>query len=190
MEPAILNSNLFVVSGGPGSGKTTLLRELAKSGFSHAPEVAREIIQQQVQSGGTALPWGDRQAYTHLMLERSVESFLAHTPALHPTFSDRGIPDTLCYARLIGLPDTRFIEHACALYRYAPLVFLAPPWQEIYQTDAERKQNFAEAEQTYSQMVAVYQSCGYDTVELPRVPPSDRARIVLQRVGQASRPVH
>ncbi len=35
-------SNPFVVSGGPGSGKTTLLRELAKSGLTHASEVARD----------------------------------------------------------------------------------------------------------------------------------------------------
>jgi predicted ATPase len=180
---AILNPNLFVVSGGPGSGKTTLLRELAKSGLTHAPEVAREIIQEQAQSGGTALPWGDRQAYTHLMLQRSIESFLTHAPALRPTFSDRGIPDTLCYARLIGLPDTRFIEFACVQYRYAPLVFLAPPWQEIYETDAERRQDFAEAVQTYLQMVAVYRECGYDAVELPRVTSPERARFVLQRLG-------
>jgi predicted ATPase len=183
MEPTILNPNLFVVSGGPGSGKTTLLHELAKSGLNHAPEVAREIIQEQVQSGGTALPWGDRQAYTHLMLQRSIESFLAHSPALRPTFSDRGIPDTLCYAQLIGLTDTRFIERACARYRYAPLVFLAPPWKEIYETDAERKQDFAEAVQTYLQMVAVYHACGYDAVELPRVTPRERSRFVLQHLG-------
>uniref|UniRef100_Q01N80 NadR/Ttd14 AAA domain-containing protein n=1 Tax=Solibacter usitatus (strain Ellin6076) TaxID=234267 RepID=Q01N80_SOLUE len=187
MEPVILNPNLFVVSGGPGSGKTTLLRELAKSGLTHAPEVAREIIQEQVHSGGTALPWAeqqaDRQAYTHLMLQRSIDSFLAHTPALRPTFSDRGIPDTLCYARLIGLSDTRIIEHACARYRYAPLVFLAPPWKEIYATDAERKQDFTEAEQTYLLMIDVYHACGYDAVELPRITPSARAHFVLQQLG-------
>ena len=190
MKPVILNPNLFVVSGGPGSGKTTLLRELAKSRLTHAPEVAREIIQEQVQSGGTALPWAeqqaDRETYTHLMLERSIDSFLAHTPALRPAFSDRGIPDTLCYARLIGLPDTSFIEQACARYRYAPLVFLAPPWDEIYEADAERKQDFAEAKRTYLKMTDVYRACGYTAVELPRVTPPARARFVLQQLGLGS----
>src|SRR5437879_2862398 len=133
------NPDLFAVSGGPGSGKTTILRELAKSGFRHASEVARQIIQEQVQAGGTALPWSDQHAYINLMLQRSIQSFIAHTPAVRPTFSDRGIPDTLCYARLVGLHETRFIENACDRYRYAGLVFLAPPWKEIYETDAERK---------------------------------------------------
>ena len=176
------NPNLFVVSGGPGSGKTTVLNELAKRGFPFAPEVARRIIQEQVQAGGTALPWRDRQGYTLLMLERSIESFLTHTPAARPMFSDRGIPDTLCYARLIGLSNQESILDACRKYRYAPLVFLAPPWREIYETDSERKQDFAEAEQTFDQMVAVYRQCDYAISELPMVPPAARAKFILEQI--------
>src|SRR5262245_26164942 len=113
------NPNLFVISGGPGAGKTTVLHELSNLGFQHAPEVARQIIQEQMQSGGTALPWSDQEAYTRLMLQRSIESYLEHTPALKPVFSDRGIPDTLCYARLIDLNDDELIQDACRRYRYA-----------------------------------------------------------------------
>jgi predicted ATPase len=98
----LINPNLFVVSGGPGSGKTTALRELWKLGFPYAPEVARQIIREQAQAGGTALPWNDREAYTLLMLRRSIESYLEHAHASRPTFSHREIPDALCYARLIG----------------------------------------------------------------------------------------
>ncbi len=78
------------------------------------------------------------------MLQGSIDSFLEHTPAATPMFSDRGIPDTLCYPRLIGLRVEGLIQSACRRYRYAPLVFLAPPWKEIYQADNERKQDFHE----------------------------------------------
>ena len=150
-----INPNLFVVSGGPGAGKTTVLQELASRGYRFASEIARQIIQEELQSGGAALPWGDREAYTLRMLERSVESYLSNTPAPRPTFSDRGIRDTLCFARLIGLANQESILDVCRQYQYTSVVFLAPPWKEIYETDNERKQDFAEAERTFEQLVQV-----------------------------------
>ncbi len=179
------NPNLFVISGGPGSGKTTVLEELAKLGLEYAPEVARRIIQEQMQAGGRALPWDDREAYTALMLERSIESFLEHTSAPRPMFCDRGIPDTLCYARLIDLREQDAIRSACKCYRYAPLVFLAPPWEEIYEIDSERKQDFAEAVRTFELMTGVYRECGYEISELPKITPAARARFILEQLHLA-----
>ena len=177
------NPNLFVITGGPGSGKTTVLRELEKLGFPFAPEVARRIIQQQVQIGGEALPWKNRELYTEMMLRRSIASFNEHTPAPHVMFSDRGIPDTLAYARLIGLANQDPIRDVCDEYRYATRVFLAPPWEKIYETDGERKQDFEEARRTYSKIFEVYEECGYELVELPKIAPQARAEFVLGRLS-------
>ena len=181
----LYNPNLFVLSGGPGAGKTTVLRELEARGFPHAPEVARQIIQEQVLAGGTALPWADREAYTHLMLQRSIDSYVEHLPLSGPAFSDRGIPDTLAYARLIGTGDLHRIESACRRYRYAPLVVLAPPWKEIYVTDRERKQDFAEAERTFEGLAEVYRECGYEVLELPKESPAARAQFLIERLRLA-----
>ena len=111
---------LVAISGGPGAGKTTLLVELERRGFRCSPEVARQIIQQQVQAGGVALPWRDRTKYCRLMLERSVASYLDQAwdaeqhGAMETVFFDRGIPDALCYSRLagLGLGEGRFWRHA------------------------------------------------------------------------------
>lgn len=182
------NPNLFVISGGPGAGKTTVLREIEHLGFPTVPEVARQIIQEQVHTGGTALPWLDRERYTALMLQRSIESYLQHTPAPAPTFCDRGIPDTLCYARLIRLPAAEAIRSACKQFRYAPTVFLAPPWEEIYSTDAERKQGFDEATRTFFLMKDVYQEYGYEVVELPKESPQVRAQFILTYLTPGASP--
>jgi predicted ATPase len=116
------------------------------------------------------------------MLQRSIESYRTQTPASCLVFSDRGIPDVLCYAQLIGFSDPGIILDACRQYRYGPVVFLAPPWKEIYETDSERKQDFAEAERTFHQMVEVYRQCDYGISELPRVTPAARAKFILEQL--------
>jgi predicted ATPase len=171
------NKNLIALSGAPGAGKTTLLNVLQSRGYACVPEVARHIIQQQMQSGGSALPWQDTTAYIRLMLEDSISSFLQHQHAQHPTFFDRGLPDTLGYAQIIQLPDQRAIEQACKLHRYAK-VFLAPPWRAIYTTDTERKQTFDEALFSFEQATKAYTRCGYDPILLPLSTPNDRADFV------------
>lgn len=67
----IYKPNFFVITGGPGVGKTTLLETLAQQGFPYVPEIAREIIREQVSRNGDALPWANIPAYTHLKIGRA-----------------------------------------------------------------------------------------------------------------------
>ena len=179
VSAGVAASKLVVISGGPGAGKTTVLRELEHRGFRCAAEVARQIIREEVRDGGDALPWLDRERYCRVMLERSIASYRDYEATALATFFDRGIPDTLCYARLIGSPLEEEIFAACKTYRYAERVFLAPPWQEIYATDSERKQSYDEAETTYHLMVEAYEDCGYEVMEIPRDTPAQRADFIV-----------
>ena len=94
---------------------------------------------------------------------------------------DRGLPDVLGYARLCGLAVPEELQIAARKLRYARTVFLAPAWEAIYRNDAERRQDFAEAQRTAAMMAKVYEELGYRLLELPLGGLEERAEFVLMR---------
>ncbi|SMH44785.1 AAA family ATPase [Azospirillum agricola] len=176
-------NRLFVLTGGPGSGKSTLIRALEQAGHACAEEAGRGVIRDQTAIGGSALPWIDPSAFAEQMLGwdmRSHRNARGHPGAV---FFDRGVPDTVGYLRLHGLPVPPHLERAVDLFRYEKRVFIAPPWPEIYERDAERRQSPEEAERTHRSMVETYGDCGYELVELPRRPVPERVTFVLEQAG-------
>lgn len=180
---ALPTERFFVVTGGPGAGKTTLLDALAARGHATTEEAGRAIIRDQTAIGGSALPWADRSAFAELMLSWEIRSYRGAAAASGPVFFDRGVPDVAGYLRVCGLEVPPHVSRAVAIFRYAPAVFIAPPWPDIFGQDAERKQTLDEAERTYAAMAATYQAAGYNLVELPRAPVEARAAFVLETLG-------
>ncbi|MFJ7732945.1 AAA family ATPase [Lysinibacillus sp. NPDC097231] len=180
----IYRDNFIVITGGPGSGKTTVLEEIQKNGYKIVSEVAREIIQTQVSSNGDALPWKNVKNYRDLMLDKSVDSYLAalSTPTNQPLFFDRGIPDTLTYSHLINISISKKLEDVARKYRYNKQVFILPPWKEIYINDQERKQDFDEAVETYNIMMETYKQLDYEIMEVPRMGIKQRANYIIENV--------
>jgi predicted ATPase len=74
------------------------------------------------------------------------------------------------------------VRKAVDLVRYNRRVFIAPPWQEIFRQDRERKQDFAEAVRTYDALVTTYTEYGYELVEIPRAPIPERVKFILQNM--------
>lgn len=181
-ECTFLRNDFVIITGGPGAGKTTLLKEMQRFGYPYVPEVAREIIQEEMSSNGDALPWRNAIKYRDIMLEKSIESYHAaqsNDPG-RLLFFDRGIPDTLAYSYLIDAPASEELESAARNYRYNKQVFILPPWEEIYQTDRERVQDFKEAQATYEIMYKTYQRLEYELMVVPKLPVEQRAEFVLK----------
>ncbi|MEQ5871264.1 AAA family ATPase [Sagittula sp. NFXS13] len=178
-----MSDRFFVVTGGPGAGKTSLITELARRGFHTIPESGRAIIREEVARGGDALPWADRRAYAERMLERDLSAYSTAQTLTGPVIFDRGIPDTLGYLTLCGLPVPPHLAAAAKAARYNARVFLAPYWDEIFTQDAERKQTSAEAEATCAVMRETYTALGYEITELPRADIVTRADFVCKQLA-------
>jgi predicted ATPase len=183
-EMGNLDSNrLFVITGGPGSGKSALVDALSQRGICTMPEAGRAIIQDQVAIGGEALPWSDRRAFAELMLSWEMRSYREALKLNCPVIFDRGVPDVLGYLGLSNLAIPAHLERAARMFRYHHRVFIAPPWAEIFQPDAERKQSFEEARATYEAMIETYSRLDYDLTQLPLDSVQERVRFVLAAIS-------
>lgn len=176
--------NFFVISGGPGSGKTSIIERLAARGFPTVREAGRDILRQQAAIGGTSVHRVDAVAFRELMLARGMDDYerMRHETDV-PVFFDRGVTELSGYCHLIGVPVPDHVRRAAELYRYNPLVFITPPWPEIYAHDELRKQDADEAVRTYELCVEAYVEAGYAPVEVPRAPVAERASFVLKVAG-------
>lgn len=180
----ISNDNFFVITGGPGSGKTTLLDGLEKQKFKVVPEIARQLIREQIDIGGNALPWANKELYAQIMLDRSVDSYITMSQTKKEiTFFDRGILDTLCYSKLINSDLTEDMNFYAKKYRYNRKVFILPPWVDIYKIDNERKQTWDEAVITYATMKETYRQFDYEMVEVPKISIESRIQFVLYNIN-------
>lgn len=180
----IIKNNFYVITGGPGSGKTSLLQELQFRGVRCVPEVAREIIREQVFKDSNVVPWKDAKAYSMVMLQHSVRDFISlmNTEELH--FFDRGIPDAYGYAQLMNVDQEEMLLRSVNNYRYNRTVFILTPWADIYVNDQERKQDFKIAVETYLILRATYSRLSYKIVEVPCLPVFQRADFVLNNIDQ------
>jgi predicted ATPase len=179
----VVRRNFHIFTGGPGAGKTTVLEALHARGYPVVEEAGRKIILEQKAIGGNIHHQGDRIAYRDLMLSRAIADFERMSGEEGPVFFDRGIPDLAGYNALIGAEIPQAMRDAAEIYRYNPDVFVFPPWREIYANDSERKQDFAEATETWQAAVDILPLFGYRVVEVPRASVEARAQFVLDRIA-------
>lgn len=181
------SERFIVITGGPGSGKTTLLEALGAQGCATLPEAGRGIIRAQQAVNGPALPWLDPALFAELMLSWEMRSHAAAREMPGLLFFDRGIPDTIGYLRLTGLPVPDHMMRAAEAMRYNRRVFIAPFWPEIFGQDAERRQTAGEAERTFDAMRNIYLELGYELVPLPLTSVAERVEFVMDALGTACR---
>ena len=168
----------IILSGCSGGGKSTLLAELARRGFATVEEPGRRIVIEETRNGGTALPWIDIEAFARRAIAMALED-RQKAPPEGPVFFDRGLIDAASALRHIN--GDAFIETLRVAHRYNRLVFLTPPWPEIYRGDSERKHGFDAAVEEYERLLRDYDELGYDISVLPKSGIEERADFILTR---------
>jgi predicted ATPase len=175
----LYQDNFIVFTGGPGSGKTTVINELKQRGFFCSEEAGRKVIQTQVELGGDALPWVNKEAFRDLMLKSEIESYQHNQSKTELVFFDRGVIDVFGYSNLENIYISDELLNSICGFKYNQKVFIFAPWESIFINDSERKQNFSEAIDTYNEMISAYRKFGYELVEVPFGSVNERVDFIL-----------
>lgn len=168
----------IVVTGGPGAGKTALLDELARRGHPYAAESARAIIRERLAQGLPPRP--EPIDFAREILRRDIERYREAGAGAGLHFFDRGILDGLGMLDQLGVLSAPERDRYLTEFPYHRQAFLLPPWEAIYQMDAERDQTFAQSVRVHDGLRQWYLRCGYETVSVPPGPVADRCDFVLQ----------
>lgn len=175
------SNNFYILTGAPGTGKTTLLKELAKS-YDTVDEFSREVIAQQRLIGGDGLWDKNRQKFINLLHEQSMSRY-ANSDNTKITFFDRGIPDTIAYGDYGNVNINLYLDSSRA-FQYNKIVFLFPPWEEIYENDDERTLSYQESVDFHKHILRAYKN--YDLVEVPKASISSRIEFINKTIKSES----
>jgi predicted ATPase len=170
-----------VITGGPGAGKTTLLSALAQRGFLVVAESAREIIVERVSRGQTPRP--DPGAFAREILHRDLQKYKNVEPSSAIAFYDRSAVEALGMVNEVKSVPHKELNAQLNAYKYDKVVFVLPPWREIYRTDSERDHTFEHAQRVYHDIIQWYGRCGYEINEVPRLPVEQRLKNVLETLA-------
>lgn len=180
----------IAITGAPGTGKTVVIEVLQSMGYHCFPEVIRSMTAKEklretdVEITGNPLLFADDPlAFNQQLLTARIMQF-EHSTSLKEAycFFDRGIPDVLAYMDYFGqVYDASFVE-AARKHKYDRL-FILPPWKEIYSTDNERLETFAQAEALHECLMNTYGFLAYQPILVPKMTIEKRVTFILEKLN-------
>ena len=170
----------YIITGAPGTGKTSIINELKRRGFRCVDENSREIIAEQIKTGGKILPWKNQIAFENQIANMRTQQYLA-SPEDCICFFDRSTLDCIAYLKLNNLETTSQIIENIKKCNFNKTVFYTPIWKEIYINDSERKENTEKAIEIENTIMKTYKSQGYELVKIPKLSIAERADFIISK---------
>ena len=170
-----------VITGGPGTGKTSVINKLIDNGYKCYDEGSRDIISKINLKGKTFK--SDPLMFSDSLYKARVKDYIDSQKKEYNTntvFFDRGIHDILAYLRYVK-KNNKHWEDLILKYQY-DLVFVFPPWKEIYTKDNERKEDFKESKELNSEIIKVYKESDSDIIEIPKMSIEERVNFIINHL--------
>ncbi len=175
-----MKSRKIVITGGPSTGKSTVIEELKNRNFTCFDEVSRDIIKAAQQDGIEQLYLTDPYLFSQKLIEGRIKQFKEADQLNEPIiFFDRGIPDVNAYLKYSKQDIPPEFETATRRHPYDRIVFIMPPWDEIFTNDAERYENFNQAQLIHNKLVNYYKELGYYLIFVPFGPVHKRVDYII-----------
>jgi len=170
----------------PGIRKDHIDRSAAAQRILLYPEISREVTLEAKKNGIEQLFLEKPLLFSELLLEGRKKQYRNALEESCPVvFIDRGIPDVLAYMHYIGDSYPAFFDEACREHRYHK-IFLLPPWEDIYESDNERYENFEQAKLIHEHLVETYTHHGYELIPVPKDTVKNRLDFILTHLGIGS----
>ena len=167
LDLQVLKKEIIVITGGPGTGKSTIIDKLIENGYTCYPEISREVTLEAKKQGIDQLFLTEPLLFSQMLLDGRLKQFQnASIEEKNLIFIDRGVPDILAYMDFIGDSYPEHFATQCQETRYNK-VFVLPPWEEIYESDEARYENFDQAKIIYEHLKLTYNKYGYELIEVP-----------------------
>lgn len=169
----------IVFIGGPGTGKSTVLNELKKLNYKCMPEISREVTLQAQENGIDQLFLSEPLLFSELLLNGREKQYKEADGCNEKLiFFDRGVPSIHAYMRYFNTEfPSVFLEKskACSYTK----VFQFLPWEEIYESDNERYENFEQSVTISKFLFDAYAELGYKIIDVPFGNVKDRCSFIL-----------
>jgi predicted ATPase len=174
-----IQTNWYVITGGPSSGKTTTVNLLKERGYITTFEHARHYLDTQRLKGRTVEETRKNQREFQLgVLDMQIEQENEISPDVL-VFLDRAIPDALAYYRFLNLSlDEKLIE-ALQTVSYKKIFILDPlPLKNDY----ARNENEQSQKKIHELISEVYESLPFPVVHVPVLSVEERVDFILKNL--------
>ena len=174
-----IQTNWYVITGGPSTGKTTTINMLQEKGYMTTIEHARHYIDTMRTEGETVEEMRNNKRKFQLgILDMQIEQEASINPE-DVVFLDRAIPDALAYYRFLNLEVDKILKEAIRSVNYKKIFILdkLPLINDYARLESKNDQN-----QIHNLITEVYESLSFPVIHVPVLPKADRVNFILNNL--------